>query len=283
MVAAAAAAATAAAAEEERGQPEEVPPDHHMSHSPHLHPHLLEKRVLEKQVLEDELTLLEEEQHQPRHHITEEWQRPKKVTGETYPIKFRGRTDLPEQSERPEPYPHQDNSEEILVSSGEEPSSGEMFLHSMEEVLPHSWPEETRFHHHVTESSLDETTMPFDWTGTSEADLEPTVGTEHSPSLEVMQEPVVLPVTEGKNHGQDQIVHYGLPKELMPIHPGGGSKFEDLEKEKLERAKMAQTKADDDGDIENGTSHDAEGLYSSAASLCISSLIFSFSYLRILI
>lgn len=77
----------------------------------------------------------------------------------------------------------------------------------------------------------------------------------------VVQEPVVLPVTEGKNRGGHD---YGLPKELMPIHPGGGSKFEDLEKEKLERAKMAQTKLEDD-DTENGNSYDAEGLYSSAS------------------
>ncbi|XP_063596555.1 uncharacterized protein LOC134773295 [Penaeus indicus] len=76
-----------------------------------------------------------------------------------------------------------------------------------------------------------------------------------------VQEPVVLPVTEGKNRGGHD---YGLPKELMPIHPGGGSKFEDLEREKLERAKMAQTKLEDD-DTENGNSYDAEGLYSSAS------------------
>lgn len=86
----------------------------------------------------------------------------------------------------------------------------------------------------------------------------------------VIQEPVVLPVTEGKNRGGHD---YGLPKELMPIHPGGGSKFEDLEREKLERAKMAQTKLEDD-DTENGNSYDAEGLYSSASLPSVSTHLF---------
>ncbi|XP_070000391.1 uncharacterized protein [Penaeus vannamei] len=86
----------------------------------------------------------------------------------------------------------------------------------------------------------------------------------------VVQEPVVLPVTEGKNRGGHD---YGLPKELMPIHPGGGSKFEDLEKEKLERAKMAQTKLEDD-DTENGNSYDAEGLYSSVSLPSLSTHLF---------
>ncbi|KAK3859015.1 hypothetical protein Pcinc_034828 [Petrolisthes cinctipes] len=49
----------------------------------------------------------------------------------------------------------------------------------------------------------------------------------------VVEEPLVLPVTEGKKTD-----YKGLPKELMPIHPGGGSKFDDLEREKLEKSKM---------------------------------------------
>ncbi|XP_037796591.1 uncharacterized protein LOC119591909 isoform X2 [Penaeus monodon] len=79
------------------------------------------------------------------------------------------------------------------------------------------------------------------------------------------QEPVVMPVTEGKNRsGQDAVSSYDLPKELMPIHPGGGSKFEDLEQERLDKTKMSQTKADDD-DAEDGNAHNAEGLYSTCS------------------
>lgn len=99
-----------------------------------------------------------------------------------------------------------------------------------------------------------------------ETDGQPTSTVETSVDYNLVQEPVVLPVTEGKNRGGHD---YGLPKELMPIHPGGGSKFEDLEREKLERAKMAQTKLEDD-DKENGNSYDAEGLYSSASLLSFS-------------
>lgn len=81
------------------------------------------------------------------------------------------------------------------------------------------------------------------------------------------QEPVVMPVTEGKNRsGQDAGSSYDLPKELMPIHPGGGSKFEDLEQERLDKTKMSQTKGDDE-DTENGNAHNAEGLYSSCSGL----------------
>ncbi|XP_045625946.2 uncharacterized protein [Procambarus clarkii] len=282
MVAAATVVLTAAEQEED---PQLFPREPQMPSSPirhHLHPHVLEKRVLEKQVLEDELTYLEEE---PRHPLDKERHRLKKVTKDTHPIKHKSRVDFPGQSEHPAPEADsmEEDAFETINFSGEEPPAGEEdFLHSMEQVSHHNVPEESR-HHHVTESTFDETTMPSGWMESSEDDVEPTAGTERSPGMEVMQEPVVLPVTEGKNRGQEPVVHYGLPKELMPIHPGGGSKFEDLEREKLERAKMAQTKADDDGDTENGTSHDAEGLYSSAASLCISSLIFSFSYLRILI
>ncbi|XP_042884352.1 uncharacterized protein LOC122260943 [Penaeus japonicus] len=75
--------------------------------------------------------------------------------------------------------------------------------------------------------------------------------------------PVAMPVTENLKRDPDPVAYYGLPKELMPIHPGGGSKFDDLEKERLERAKLAHTK-DAGDDTENGASHDAEGLYSSA-------------------
>ncbi|ROT75403.1 hypothetical protein C7M84_006052 [Penaeus vannamei] len=49
--------------------------------------------------------------------------------------------------------------------------------------------------------------------------------------------PVAMPVTENLKRDPDPVAYYGLPKELMPIHPGGGSRFEDLEKERLERAK----------------------------------------------
>ena len=70
----------------------------------------------------------------------------------------------------------------------------------------------------------------------------------------------------------------------MPIHPGGGSKFEDLEREKLEEAKMSHTKEDgDEEDEAAASSHDAEELYSAAPSLCLSSLIFSFASVRLLV
>ncbi|XP_047481806.1 uncharacterized protein LOC125034169 [Penaeus chinensis] len=81
--------------------------------------------------------------------------------------------------------------------------------------------------------------------------------------------PKAMPVTENLKRDPDPVAYYGLPKELMPIHPGGGSKFEDLEKERLERAKLAHTK-DDGDDTENGAGHDAEGLYSSAAAPSLS-------------
>ena len=51
-----------------------------------------------------------------------------------------------------------------------------------------------------------------------------------------------------------------LPAELRPIHPGGGSKFDDWEREKLERNKLAQKK-----ELEAANSkHDAEGFRSCA-------------------
>ncbi|XP_042859785.1 fibrous sheath CABYR-binding protein-like [Penaeus japonicus] len=81
------------------------------------------------------------------------------------------------------------------------------------------------------------------------------------------QEPVVMPVTEGKNRsGQDAVSSFDLPKELMPIHPGGGSKFEDLEQERLDKTKMSQTKVEDEAS-ENENAHNAEGLYSSCSAL----------------
>lgn len=52
----------------------------------------------------------------------------------------------------------------------------------------------------------------------------------------------------------------GLPAELRPIHPGGGSKFDDWEREKLERNKMAQKKETG----ESQSKHDAEGYRSSS-------------------
>ena len=54
-----------------------------------------------------------------------------------------------------------------------------------------------------------------------------------------------------------------LPVELLPIFPGGGSRFDDWEREKLERNKLAQKK---DSGEESGE-RDAEGLKSSAGGL----------------
>ncbi|RXG73909.1 hypothetical protein Avbf_06826 [Armadillidium vulgare] len=52
--------------------------------------------------------------------------------------------------------------------------------------------------------------------------------------------PLVLPVTtEGKQKTEDPLIVYGFPKELLPIMPGGGSRFEDVEREKLEKKKMS--------------------------------------------
>ena len=89
--------------------------------------------------------------------------------------------------------------------------------------------------------------------------------------LSDLHDPMVLPVTEGKNRNQ-QDIPYGLPVELMPIYPGGGSRFEDLEREKLEKNKMSQTKDTDDNgrrnehDNDRQNEHNAAGLYSSSMS-----------------
>lgn len=157
-------------------------------------------------------------------------------------LDFNGTAGPAHVSEEPHPFPGKDEGS----------------LHSLaeEEARHHDREEEVHRHQHVTD-------------GVSTL-AEPTAA-----DVEGIQEPVVMPVTEGKNKSKfDPVAVYGLPKELMPIHPGGGSRFDDLEKEKLERAKMAQTKVDDD-DIENGNSYDAEGLYSSAARLQISFTLFS--------
>ena len=52
----------------------------------------------------------------------------------------------------------------------------------------------------------------------------------------------------------------GLPEELRPIHPGGGSKFDDWEKEKLEKNKLALKK-----ELEAANArHDAESFRSNS-------------------
>ncbi|XP_071523433.1 uncharacterized protein [Panulirus ornatus] len=239
--------------------------------------------VLEEQVLEEELAHLEEMSRPSLYNNKgEHW--PREATHDKYPKKYHRVKPPASHPVGPAPEPHPgEGTEKIRHTTTRKESSSveETSQHSWEDVPSQSQPEQTRY---VTESSFDVTTTPHAGTGLAEEgeEVEPTVGTECNPGVEVMQEPVVLPVTEGKNDGRDSGAHYGLPKELMPIHPGGGSRFEDLEKEKLERAKMAQTKAQD-GDTENGTSHDAESLYSSSTTLCLSSLIISFSSLRILI
>lgn len=45
-----------------------------------------------------------------------------------------------------------------------------------------------------------------------------------------------------RSKGDDSLLSLDLPVELMPIHPGGGSRFDDWEREKLEKNKMAQKK-----------------------------------------
>lgn len=233
----------------------------------------------------EEILLEEERLHPGTHHMEEEVPHPhlvqeqptmKEKKMESFPKKF------PEDigSHNPVPDPHL-VEEETQFGAG-----GETHHHESVHDIHHNAVEE---HPLVsledgegeellslgTESTFNEDLFEHH-PNTGIPEIEPTVGTESAAGMEVVQEPVVLPVTEGKNSRQDTVVHYQLPKELMPIHPGGGSKFEDLEKEKLEKKKMAQTK-DTDDDTENGASHEAEGLYSSAATLCLSSIIFSLS------
>lgn len=74
--------------------------------------------------------------------------------------------------------------------------------------------------------------------------------------------------TDTKSQGSDSSSNLGLPIELMPIHPGGGSRFDDWEREKLEKNKLAQKK-DKHSDLSNGGGDEqdrdeAEGLTSSA-------------------
>ncbi|XP_076068183.1 uncharacterized protein LOC143040713 isoform X2 [Oratosquilla oratoria] len=84
------------------------------------------------------------------------------------------------------------------------------------------------------------------------------------------REPVVLPVTtEGKNRSGNDYAHYGLPLELMPILPGGGSRFDDVERERLEKASQSQKK---NGDDEEGTGNAAESLHSGASRFGLSLL-----------
>lgn len=91
------------------------------------------------------------------------------------------------------------------------------------------------------------------------------------------RDPMMLPVTiesktGSKHKTDDPLKVYGFPKELLPIMPGGGSRFEDVEREKLEKEKMSQTKGTGDDSVESGSSHESEGRYSSASlsslSLC---------------
>ena len=48
--------------------------------------------------------------------------------------------------------------------------------------------------------------------------------------------------SNARTQGSDSSSSVDLPIELMPIYPGGGSRFDDWEREKLERDKMAQKK-----------------------------------------
>lgn len=250
-------------------------------------PHLLEEQT----AVEEEVPRLHLDGVPHPRPIEQARFRPSEKADEVYPKKFRNDSDaspgsVPTPQEVPMPPPAEDpphsaaegnatwveddlqlatldsNRTEGPVHGSEEPhplpGKDEGSLHSLteEEARPRDREEEVHRHQHVTD---DVATL-----------AEPTAA-----DVEGIQEPVVMPVTEGKNKSKfDPVAVYGLPKELMPIHPGGGSRFDDLEKEKLERAKMAQTKVDDD-DIENGNSYDAEGLYSSAARLQISFSLFS--------
>ncbi|CAL4114671.1 unnamed protein product [Meganyctiphanes norvegica] len=83
-----------------------------------------------------------------------------------------------------------------------------------------------------------------------------------------IREPFVLSVTEGKTEGKQD--YSGLPSILQPIIPGGGgSRFEDVERERLEEAKMSQVKEKlDDSDA---TSMGAESLSSGSLSIILSS------------
>ena len=111
------------------------------------------------------------------------------------------------------------------------------------------------------------TDSPLPTTTLDVTELPESTGDTQSPLFNkftgVKNTPLMLPVTtEGK---RDPLKVYGFPKELLPIMPGGGSRFEDVEREKLEKKKMSQTRGGDDDSAENGSSHEAESLYSSAS------------------
>ncbi|XP_068233906.1 uncharacterized protein [Palaemon carinicauda] len=234
-------------------------------------------------------SILTEEMNHPATHPKDEMPHPHLVHPENlHPKRTSGESVLKTLDEDfisshnpvPEPHPVEEATEHHHIGAAEE---GPHHPHRTIEVIRHNaveipvdieGPEEENFQ--GTESSLDEGLFEHH-PNTEVPEFEATVGTEAGNEMEVVQEPVVLPVTEGKNRGQDPVAQYGIPKELLPIHPGGGSRFDDLEREKLEKKKMAQTKGTDDEDTENGASHEAEGLYSSAATLYLSSIILSLS------
>ncbi|XP_042857031.1 uncharacterized protein LOC122243493 isoform X1 [Penaeus japonicus] len=269
---------------EEQVDPEQISMSS-LSESRPRDPHLLEEQT------KDEPPHSRHEGAPFPHPVEQDRLRPSEKADEVYPKKFRNDTatfqgPVPAPEEVPLPLPAEDphsgaegnatvleddfnhaavdnnhaagplnGTEEPRYSHEQDffPGKNDDSLHTLpgEETRPHDREEEVHHHQHVT----DEASTPAE--------------------VEGIQGPVVMPVTEGKNKSKfDPVAVYGLPKELMPIHPGGGSRFDDLEKEKLERAKMAQTKVDDD-DIENGNSYDAEGLYSSAAKLQICFTLFS--------
>lgn len=251
---------------------EHFAPSHSKSNS-HFNSHT---QPVDQTALEEEL--VEEKRHHPIHqheevphpHLVHQDQFHPKMPAEGFPKKFEKESG----SHSPVPNPHLVQEAEFQTNA-----DGNAFQEPFEDITYNAVEQPVYVEEEIpagTESTLSEDFFEHHHPNTGLPDIEPTVGTESGVGMEVVQEPVVLPVTEGKNRGQDTVVHYSLPKELMPIHPGGGSRFEDLEKEKLDKKKMAQTKGTDE-DTENGASHEAEGLYSSAAKLCLSSVIFTLS------
>ncbi|XP_064096710.1 uncharacterized protein LOC135208447 isoform X2 [Macrobrachium nipponense] len=237
---------------------------------------------MEESILTEEMnhaaTHLQEERPHP-HLVHPEHHHPKRTSGESF-LKSLDEVFVSPHHPVPEPHPVEEATEPHHIGAADEDphhphrSIGVIRHNAVEIPLDVQGPEGEGFP--GTESTLDEGLFE-NHPNTEVPEFEATVGTEAVNEMEVVQEPVVLPVTEGKNRGQDPVAQYGLPKELMPIHPGGGSKFDDLEREKMEKKKMAQTKGTDDEDTENGASHEAEGLYSSAATLYLSSIILSLS------
>lgn len=68
--------------------------------------------------------------------------------------------------------------------------------------------------------------------------------------------------TKPRLSAAEEAMYAGLPEELRPIFPGGGSKFDDWEREKLEKNKLSLKK-----DLESANAkHDAESFRS--CSVC---------------